>query len=345
VRQGTKKKPAGALPGGPKSQRLSGHSIQRPSRPFEIFTKERILGAMVVARDLPGFEERFTDVKGVRMRYLTAGSGPAIVLVHGLGGAAANWISVAPALVRSWRVLVLELPGHGGSAPLAAAPNLSPFADRVAGVLEREGVARAAAVGHSLGASVVLRLAIRHPHLVNSVVLAGAAGISSRRRAAVYGLRLSALLQPGRRIAPYRRRIAVSPFLRALVFGGWGASDAAAMPTEAAEGFLAGPATHSDTASAVRALLLEDPREELERVTCPSLVLWGARDTQLSLADAFEYTRRLGARLRVIADCGHLLIGERPDACLDAIERFLREIGDEKQRPHQPWAGGVAGRG
>ena len=282
---------------------------------------------MVVARDLPGFEERFADVKGVRMRYLVAGSGPAIVLVHGLGGAAANWISLAPGLSRSRRVLVPELPGHGGSAPLAAAPNLSPYADRVAGILERERVAQAAAVGHSLGGSVALRLAIRHSHLVGSVVLAGAAGISSRRRAAVYGLRLSALLQPGRRIAPYRRRIAVSPFLRTVVFGGWGASDPVAMPARAADAFLAGPAGHSDTLSAVRALLLEDPRSELDRVTCPCLVLWGARDTQLSLADAFEYTRRLPARLRVVADCGHLLIGERPDACVDAIESFLSDVG------------------
>jgi pimeloyl-ACP methyl ester carboxylesterase len=282
---------------------------------------------MVVARDLPGFEERFADVKGVRMRYLVAGSGPAIVLVHGLGGAAANWIALAPGLARSRRVVVPELPGHGGSAPLASAPNLSPYADRVAGILERERIAKAAAVGHSLGGSVALRLAIRHSHLVGWVVLAGAAGISSRRRAAIYGLRLSALVQPGRRIAPYRRRIAVSPFLRTLVFGGWGASDPAAMPARAADAFLAGPAGHSDTLSAVRALLLEDPRSELDRVTCPCLVLWGARDTQLSLADAFEYTRRLGAKLRVIADCGHLLIGERPDACVDAVESFLRELG------------------
>jgi pimeloyl-ACP methyl ester carboxylesterase len=290
---------------------------------------------MVVARDLPGFEERFADVKGVRMRYLVAGAGPAIVLVHGLGGAAANWISLAPGLARSRRVLVPELPGHGGSAPLAAAPNLSPYADRVAGILEREGMAKAAAVGHSLGGSVALRLAIRHSHLVGSVVLAGAAGISSRRRAAVYGLRLSALLQPGRRIARYRRRIAASPFLRTVVFGGWGASDPVAMPARAADAFLAGPAGHSDTLSAVRALLLEDPRSELDRVTCPCLVLWGARDTQVSLADAFEYTRRLRARLRIIADCGHLLIGERPDACVDAIEGFLRDVygASEEGRP------------
>jgi pimeloyl-ACP methyl ester carboxylesterase len=52
-------------------------------------------------------------------------------------------------------------------------------------------------------------------------------------------------------------------------------------------------------------------------------VLWGARDNQLPVGDAFEYARRLRAPLRLIADCGHLLIGERPEACADAITGFL----------------------
>jgi pimeloyl-ACP methyl ester carboxylesterase len=272
------------------------------------------------AKDLPGFEERHEGIKGVRMRYLVAGSGAAVALVHGLGGAASNWVELAPSLAETKRVIVPELPGHGGSSPLAAAPNLNPFADRVAGVLEREGVAEATVVGHSFGGSVALRLAMRHPRLVGSLVLAGASGISSSRRAAVYGLRLTALLKPGRRIAPYRRRVSRSPFLRTLVLGGWGAADPPALSPRAAEGFLAGPERHSETLSAVRALLLEDPRTELHGVDCSCLVLWGARDTQVGVADAFEYARRLGAPLRVIAGCGHLLIGERPDACLDAIE-------------------------
>ena len=53
------------------------------------------------------------------------------------------------------------------------------------------------------------------------------------------------------------------------------------------------------------------------------LVLWGARDRQVPVADAFEYARRLRAPLRLIADCGHLLIGERPDACARAIDEFF----------------------
>jgi 3-oxoadipate enol-lactonase len=281
---------------------------------------------MQAAKDLPGFEERIAEIKGVRMRYLVAGSGSAVVLVHGLGGAASNWVELAPLLAPTTRVIVPELAGHGGSSPLAAAPNLNPFADRIAGVLEREGVQGAAVVGHSFGGSVALRLAMRHRPLVGSLVLAGTAGISSRRRTAVYGLTLTALLKPGRRIAPYRSRISRSPFLRTLVFGGWGAADPAALSSRAAEGFLAGPGRHSDTLSAVRALLLEDPRTELHGVDCPCVVLWGARDTQVGVADAFEYARRLGAPLRVIAGCGHLLIGERPDACLDAMESVLGDL-------------------
>jgi pimeloyl-ACP methyl ester carboxylesterase len=58
-------------------------------------------------------------------------------------------------------------------------------------------------------------------------------------------------------------------------------------------------------------------------VRCPVLVLWGAEDVQLPLDDAFEYARRLRAPLRVIPGCGHLLIGERPDACAHAIDDFL----------------------
>jgi pimeloyl-ACP methyl ester carboxylesterase len=52
-------------------------------------------------------------------------------------------------------------------------------------------------------------------------------------------------------------------------------------------------------------------------------VLHGARDLQVPLRDGFEYARRLHAPLRVIADCGHLLIGERPRAVVDAVYRFI----------------------
>ena len=273
--------------------------------------------------ELPGFEERFLDERGSRVRYLVAGDGEPLLLVHGLGGAAANWLAVAPQLLPGRRIVVPELPGHGGSSPLPAAPSLNAYADRLGLLLEHEVAVPTAVVGHSLGGAIALRLAIRRPESVRALVLAGAAGISSTSRSARYALTVTGILKPGRRIAPHRRRVARSDLLKRLVFGRWGASDPPALPPELAEAFLAGPARHTDTVSAAKALVRDDVRPDLDRVRCPVLVLWGARDNQLPVGDAFEYARRLRAPLRVIADCGHLLTGERPAACADAINGFL----------------------
>lgn len=273
---------------------------------------------------LAGLEGRFAEIKGVRMQYFVGGKGPPLVLVHGLGGAASNWIELIPLLSARHRLLVPDLPGHGGSTALPAVSGLEPFADRVALVAEREGMLPAPVVGHSLGGMVVLRLALRRPDDVQALVLAGAAGLSIGN---VWGRQLLSLftaIRPGRLAGRHRGRVSRSPLLRRLVFGFVSVADPVGLTDTAVEGFLGAQLLHTDVDSAWQALRVDDPRQELEAVRCPVLVLWGAEDVQLPLDDAFEYTRRLRARLRVIPDCGHLLIGERPDACADAIETFLR---------------------
>jgi pimeloyl-ACP methyl ester carboxylesterase len=281
---------------------------------------------------LPGLEERFAEIKGVRMRYFVGGEGPPLILVHGLGGAAANWTELVPLLAKRHRVLVPDLPGHGGSTALPAVAGLEPFADRVALVAEREGMLPAVVVGHSLGGMIVLRMALLRPEDVSALVLAAGAGLSVGN---VWGRNLLSVfstIRPGRLAGRYRARVARSSLLRRFVFGFVSVADPAGLTDDAVEGFLAAHLLHTDVNSAWRALRADDPRQELEAVGCPVLVLWGAEDVQLPLDDAFEYTRRLRARLRVIPGCGHLLIGERPDACDRAIEEFLGDSGLEGHR-------------
>ena len=283
---------------------------------------------------LPGLEERFDEVKGVRMRYFMGGEGPPLILVHGLGGAATNWTELVPLLVRRHRLLVPDLPGHGGSTALPAVAGLEPFADRVALVAEREGMLPAPVVGHSLGGMVALRMALRQPDDVPALVLAAAAGLSVGN---VWGRNLISVfstIRPGRLAARHRTWVSRSPLLRRLVFGFVSVADPVGLTDEAVEGFLAAQLLHTDVGSAWQALRADDPREELDAIRCPVLVLWGADDVQLPIDDAFEYTRRLRARLRVIPGCGHLLIGERADACDSAIDVFLGGGGRGLER-HQ----------
>ena len=215
---------------------------------------------------LPGFETRELRHRGTPLRYAVGGAGPPVVLVHGLGGAASNWRALAPALATERRVIVPELPGHGGSAPLAAAPTVDPFADAVLAVLEAEDALPAPWVGHSLGGLVGLRAAVRRPEAVAGVVLAAAPGISSSSRVSEAVVSVIGLAQPGRIVARRRRAWSASPLGRTVAFGWWGLADPVGIDPELAEAFLAGPAEHTDTFSAGQALIATDPRPDLDRV-------------------------------------------------------------------------------
>lgn len=297
---------------------------------------------------LDGFEERELVWRGTRLNYAIDGDPPAeggelppriggsaddacsarppLVLVHGLGGTIENWRALAPALAARHRILVPDLPGHGRSEALPEAPNVDPLADAVLALAEAEEIASAVWIGHSLGGLVGLRAAARRPDAVRGLVLAASAGIGSTSRAAQVTLTLLGLVQPGKAIAPFRRRWSHSRLGRRAAFGWWGVADADGFEPEAAESFLVGPAYRTNTRQAGRALLATDPRDELDKVACPCLCLWGASDSWVKLEDGVEYARRLRAPLRTIAGCGHLLIGERPDACLAAIEEFVESL-------------------
>lgn len=265
---------------------------------------------------LDGFEERLYERRGAVIRTFEGGKGPPLLLVHGFGGAAWNFSELAP-LLPGRRLIIPDLPGHGASSPLPA-PTLAGFADVLADLLDEP----TDVLGHSLGGVVTLRLAERHPALVRRLVLAAAAGISSSTRWAEITIALTGIVQPGRIAGRRVGLVARSRRLRRLVFGGFEVANPDLLSERAVHGFLRGPTMHTDALGAGLALVADDPRRDLGRVRCPVLVLWGARDKQVPLEDGFEYVRRLGAPLRVIADCGHLLIGERPDVCARAVLEF-----------------------
>ena len=275
---------------------------------------------MTAATRMSGLEPRSVAVAGGAVRYFASGSGEPLLLVHGLGGSAANWVEVLPSLVDRFRCLVPDLPGHAGSTPLPRRASVADFAAVAARVLEAEEAAGALVAGHSFGGLVALRLAQSRPALVRGLLLMSPAGIGSGTRLVQAVVLANTALRPGRLAAPFRFRYADRAWYRRALFRPWFVSDADALSADATHGLLTGLRGHVDLKVAGRAMLADDPRADLENVRCPVVLLWGARDAQLPLDDAFEYARRLRARLRVVSDCGHLVPVERPRACLDALE-------------------------
>jgi pimeloyl-ACP methyl ester carboxylesterase len=277
---------------------------------------------------LRGFEAHVAQIGGIRTRYWVGGEGPPLVLVHGLAGAAYNFTDLAPLLAQRHRVLVPDLPGHGGTEPLENVESLGDLAAHVAAVAEHERMSPAAVLGYSLGGIVAIRLAAERPRSVHALVVVASAGIVSTTRRAKLWLGITTALRPARLVARARCTVARRPNLRALVFGGWGAENPRALPPDAVAGFLEAQPEHTDIRSASTALVVDDPRPYLRHVSCPAVVVWGARDRLTPLEDGFELARGLRAPLRTLPAAGHLLVGEWPEECARLVLDFLGTSGD-----------------
>ena len=134
--------------------------------------------------------ERNVEVDGVPIRYLIAGMGPPLVLLHGAGDNALDWWWVMPALAATHRVYALDLPGSPDSARPAADYSPAFFEHFVAGFLDALGIERAAMVGNSLGGLVALRLTLADPARVTALGLVAGAGLGRRISPALRSLSL-----------------------------------------------------------------------------------------------------------------------------------------------------------
>ena len=116
---------------------------------------------------------RFIDVDGARIHYLDEGSGPALLLVHGLGGQMHNFThSLLGRLRHEFRVVILDRPGSGYSTrPAKASAAISAQARIISRFCESQKLGRPLVVGHSLGGAIALALALNHPEQVAGLAL------------------------------------------------------------------------------------------------------------------------------------------------------------------------------
>src|SRR5437879_163777 len=126
-----------------------------------------------VARALP--QSRIVDLDGAVHVADFGGDGPAIVLVHGLGGSHVNWLAVGPSLARSARVVAIDLVAFGRTPPEGRSSSVGANADLLGRFIEEEVGGPAIVLGNSMGGMISLMTAARRPGLIAGVVLLDAA--------------------------------------------------------------------------------------------------------------------------------------------------------------------------
>jgi pimeloyl-ACP methyl ester carboxylesterase len=271
-------------------------------------------------------EARHATIDGRRVRYVRAGSGPAVVLVHGFGSSLYTWKGVIPALAAGHHVVALDLPGFGGSDQPA---DLS-FEDlprAVLGLIDRLGIERASLVGNSMGGATAALVAAESPSRVNALVLIDAAGLDRDPSERPRLVRL--VMSPaGSLIARLPgKRLVVEASLRQVFH------DAAHVTPERVSEYLAS-ARRQGTFPAMRSLgaslgeRTSMVQEALPRIVAPTLVLWGDDDRWIDIAHADRFVAAIpGARKVIIAACGHVPQEEKPEEVARLLLEFLAEAG------------------
>lgn len=269
-----------------------------------------------------GLTPRFETVDGVRVRYVRAGSGPAVVLLHGFTSSIVTWRDVLPGMARRHDVLALDLPGFGGSDQ---PPDLSArlYPRLVLALMDRTGIVRASLVGNSMGGAVAIGVAAEAPERVDRLVLIDSAGFNLSPGDRPFMVRLAGSW--GGALAerlPIRRAL-VRAALRQVFF------DDAQVTPERVEEYVA-PLLRPGTMASVRSLLASQGAEAaafqrtIAGVRAPTLVLWGRQDAWIPLEHAGRFAAAIpGARTVVLEACGHMPQEERPGETLRLIEAFL----------------------
>lgn len=285
---------------------------------------------------------QYVTVEGLRIHYRAAGSGPPLILIHGIFANLFGWRHVFTQLAQEHTVYALDLKGHGLSDKPATG-DYSPFgmADLVAHFMSELGIASAAIVGQSMGGAIAAALAARHPARVQRLVLVDAAGYQLDYHVMPLLTRVagsSAAAFVLRRIPPHRRFSA--HFLRLCYYE----PDRTCTP-DVIDGYflpLLTPGASGVIAPLARDFGQTNIAHRLKEIQAPTLIIWGQYDAVVPLHWGYRFQRDIAdAELVVFPKCGHCPHEEEPEKFVAAVKGFL-ERQDGTGTTSQPESHGAA---
>lgn len=275
------------------------------------------------------FELEHLTIHGHDVAFRAGGSGPVVLLVHGMAGSSTTWRSVMPQLAEHFTVVAPDLLGHGASAKPRGDYSLGAFASGLRDLLDALGHDHATVIGQSLGGGIVMQFAYQFPERCDRLVLVSSGGLGDE-----VSLLLRALTIPGVEFA--------LPLLCARQFhdagsvlAGWVGRLGVHVPRRldeiwASYGSLADAETRAAFVHTLRAVV--DPagqrvsaRNRLHLASdVPTLIVWGDQDAIIPVHHAHETHELLpGSRLAIFEGVGHFPHCEQSERFVELVTDFM----------------------
>jgi pimeloyl-ACP methyl ester carboxylesterase len=274
---------------------------------------------------------QFRTIHGYRRAYRIAGSGPVILLIHGIGDNSTTWEPVHAKLAQRFTVIAVDLLGHGQSDKPRADYSAAAYANGMRDLLAVLDIERVTVIGHSLGGGVAMQFAYQFPQLVERLVLVGAGGVTKDVNLV---LRLASLPLGGEALALLRLPL-VLPALQiagraaGLLLGstalGRDLPDVLRVLADLPE-----PTASSAFTRTLRAVV--DRRGQMVTMldrcylmeSIPVQIIWGTQDVVVPVSHArMAHAAMPGSRLEIFERSGHFPFHDDPDRFIEVVERFI----------------------
>jgi pimeloyl-ACP methyl ester carboxylesterase len=254
-------------------------------------------------------------VFGQKIHYVEAGSGPTVILLHGLGGSAQVWQLNIAALAEKYHVVVPDQIGFGKSDKPLVNYRIRTYVDFLDQFCKQLKIERASLVGNSMGGWIATHFTAAFPDRVDKLVLVDAAGYVPPKdldTRTFYGL--NPTTREGMKV------LLTKVFYNKLFQSDAAVDQAIAARLAAADGYT----INSITESIIRGEdFLDDAVKTIKR---PTLIIWGRQDGLVPLAEGEHFNKDIaGSKLVVIDQCGHMPNVEKPADFNAALLKFLSE--------------------
>ncbi len=264
----------------------------------------------------------------IDLTYREQGSGPAVILLHGLGGDRLLWNSTLPELSKNFRVVAPNLRGHGDTPfPPGSTASFEEFEGDVLALVDRMSLPQVHWVGFSGGAFLALRMALNHPERSRSLTLVSGAAYCDAHQRAVMDRWWGTYDTEGPDAFALR-------LLKDLYYPDWIEAH-----LEVADA-LREEAVHRDFTAARawgKAMATFDEKNRIASLKLPTLMVQAMDDGVVDASHGRILRQTIsGAQIRILVQTGHMIPSERPNELVES----LRTLVQKAESPSEPTAAG-----